>query len=70
MGSSPVPQTITIININNGCPGVKTAGHSTFTDFFPLKCSQKKCDFIDIIGVDCGHGRNAETEVAHILFVK
>ncbi len=29
--------TSSIINVNNGCPAVKTAGHPAFPGFFTLK---------------------------------
>jgi len=41
-----------IINVRNGCPAVKTAGHPPFPGFFTLKMPVKKeCVFKDIIGV-------------------
>lgn len=43
----------TIINVRNGCPAVKTAGHPEFPGFFILEMPVKKeCDFMDIIGVN------------------
>jgi hypothetical protein len=46
------PATPTIINVNNGCPAAKTAGHPVFPDLFTLKMPvPKEFDFVDIIGV-------------------